>query len=132
MSALRKKLPTLMAVLLVSASLQTSAWANLAPTTKPLEGENSLFPKEFMAPPKAPAQQAPAGAQGPVGAQAAPATNATVASVTPVAVAALDLPLQRPALPLFWVVLMGALSAGGMVIAGRMILRSDNLSLAKA
>jgi hypothetical protein len=101
----------------LAALLAASAHANIAPSSKPVAGENQMFPNAPA--PKTPPVAAPAPGQAP--AATAGAVNAAVVA------AASSVPLNAPSMPqppLAWLFILSTLSLAGLALSLRLVLRT--------
>lgn len=107
--------------LAVAALLTTAAHANIAPSSKPVDGENQMFPNA-----PAPRTQAanPAASNAP-----SPSNSNTAGVASAVVVAAANSPASSsvpsaPQPPLAWVFIISTLSVAGLALSTRLVLRT--------
>lgn len=104
----------------LSALLTATAHANIAPSSKPVAGENQMFPN-------APAPKtAPAATPAATGAASSDASSGVVNTAV-VAAAASSAPSGVPAMPqppMAWLFILGTLSLAGLALSTRLVLRT--------
>jgi len=106
---------------LAIAVLTTAAHANIAPSSKPVDGENQMFPS-------APAPRTPVA--NPATTQVPAPSHANSAGITSTAIiAAANAPTptsapSAPQPPLAWVFIISTLSVAGLALSTRLVLRT--------